>query len=235
MSWIISKSRRLILWKWVVFIAIQFRYSFCARIVNGTVEKVKEMLGDMVAESFECDKELQKAEGYIKLECGFAMIPLLDIELPFYSHYLWVGMMPLWACTSPFKCDCATLTVCVDFLEKTNPTLPNPNMLIEKYILNFVAKPFNITKECIQPIYDQTSSPMYWDSGSKRTGHRLTRHKSLPTLSSSSCFPTSLPCQCTGLERKVTFSPSTTLNVSSSLIHHLFSLVWQRGLNEIRG
>ena len=117
------------------------------------------MLGDIVAESFERAKELQKTEGYIKLERGFATIPLPGIDVPFHSRYLWAGVMPFRACTYPFKYDCATLTVRVDLSKKINPTLLNPDMLIGKYIPNLVAKPFDITKEYIQLIYDQTSSP----------------------------------------------------------------------------
>jgi fatty acid synthase subunit alpha len=62
------------------------------------VEKVKEMLGDIVSECFERAKELQKAEGYIKLERGFATIPLPGIDVPFHSRYLWAGVMPFRAC-----------------------------------------------------------------------------------------------------------------------------------------
>ena len=117
------------------------------------------MLGDIVAESFERAKELQKTEGYIKLERGFATIPLPVIDVPFHSRYLWAGVMPFRACMYSFKYDCATLTVREDLSKKINPTLLNPDMLIGKYIPNLVAKPFNITKEYIQLIYDQTSSP----------------------------------------------------------------------------
>lgn len=68
-----------------------------------TVEKVKEMLGDIVMESFDRAKELQKAEGYIKLERGFATIPLPGIDVPFHSRYLWAGVMPFRACMYHFK------------------------------------------------------------------------------------------------------------------------------------
>jgi fatty acid synthase subunit alpha, fungi type len=51
------------------------------------VEKVKEMLGDIVTECHTRSTEQQKAEGYIKLERGFATIPLpgiLSILVRFY-------------------------------------------------------------------------------------------------------------------------------------------------------
>ena len=120
---------------------------------------MKETLGDIVAKSFKRAKELQMAEGDIKLECGFATIPLPGIDVPFHSCYLWAGVMPFRAYMYSFKYDCATLTVRVDLSKKINPTLLNPDMLIGKYIPNLVAKPFDITKEYIQLIYDQTSSP----------------------------------------------------------------------------
>ena len=42
--------------------------------------------------------EKQKAEGYIVLERGLAMIPLSGIGVPFHSRYLWSGVMPFRAC-----------------------------------------------------------------------------------------------------------------------------------------
>ncbi|KAI5983403.1 hypothetical protein EDD15DRAFT_2390897 [Pisolithus albus] len=108
-----------------------------------TVEKVKEMLGDIVTESFQRAQDLQKSEGYIKLERGFATIPLPGIDVPFHSRYLWAGVMPFRAYLS----------------KKVNPTLLNPDMLVGKYIPNLVAKPFDVSKDYAQLIYDQTSSP----------------------------------------------------------------------------
>ncbi|KAI9463755.1 hypothetical protein HD554DRAFT_2283324 [Boletus coccyginus] len=43
--------------------------------------------------------------------------------------------------------------------KKINSSLLNPDMLVGKYIPNLVTKPFAITKEYAQLIYDQTSSP----------------------------------------------------------------------------
>jgi fatty acid synthase subunit alpha, fungi type len=63
-----------------------------------SVEKVKEMLGDIVKSCFEKAQEQQKAEGYIKLERGFATIPLPGIDVPFHSRYLWAGVLPFHAC-----------------------------------------------------------------------------------------------------------------------------------------
>jgi hypothetical protein len=63
-----------------------------------TVEKVKEMLEEIVKTCFKWAQEQQQAEGYIKLERGFATIPLPGIDVPFHSRYLWAGVMPFRAC-----------------------------------------------------------------------------------------------------------------------------------------
>jgi fatty acid synthase subunit beta len=68
-----------------------------------SVEKVKEMLTEIVQSCFDRAKELQKAEGYIILERGFATIPLPGIDVPFHSRYLWAGVMPFRACEA--SCD----------------------------------------------------------------------------------------------------------------------------------
>lgn len=63
-----------------------------------TVDQVKEMLGEIIDSCFKSAQDLQKAEGYIKLERGFATIPLPGIDVPFHSRYLWAGVMPFRAC-----------------------------------------------------------------------------------------------------------------------------------------
>jgi fatty acid synthase subunit alpha, fungi type len=47
-----------------------------------------------------------------------------------------------------------------DLSKKINPAHINPDTLIGKYIPNLIAKPFEITKDYAQIIYDQTSSPI---------------------------------------------------------------------------
>ncbi|KAF4614083.1 hypothetical protein D9613_007929 [Agrocybe pediades] len=108
-----------------------------------TVDKVKEMLGEIVKSCYEKAQEQQKAEGYIKLERGFATIPLPGIDVPFHSRYLWAGVLPFRAYLS----------------KKINPAHLNPDMLVGKYIPNLIAKPFQVSREYAQIIYDQTSSP----------------------------------------------------------------------------
>ncbi|KAI0649410.1 fatty acid synthase [Trametes meyenii] len=108
-----------------------------------TVDQVKEMLGEIVTSSYDKAKEQQAREGYIKLERGFATIPLPGIDVPFHSRYLWAGVMPFRAYLS----------------KKINPAHLNPDTLVGKYVPNLVAKPFEVTKEYAQLIYDQTLSP----------------------------------------------------------------------------
>ena len=53
---------------------------------------------------------------------------------------------------SSYKCS-------LDLGKKINPLHLNPDMLMGRYIPNLIAKPFDVTKEYAQIIYDQTSSP----------------------------------------------------------------------------
>lgn len=56
------------------------------------------MLAEIITSCFDKAKEKQKVEGHIKLERGFATIPLPGIDVPFHSRYLWAGVMPFRAC-----------------------------------------------------------------------------------------------------------------------------------------
>ncbi|EIN09976.1 fatty acid synthase [Punctularia strigosozonata HHB-11173 SS5] len=108
-----------------------------------SIEKVKEMLAEIIDSCYQRSQELQKAEGYITLERGLATIPLPGIDVPFHSRYLWAGVMPFRAYLS----------------KKINAAHLNPDMLIGKYVPNLIAKPFEVSREYAQIIYDQTSSP----------------------------------------------------------------------------
>ena len=70
-----------------------------------SVERVKEMLVDIIKLCFEKAQEQQKAKGYIKLERGFATIPLPGIDIPFHSWYLWAGVLSFCACMLMFSLD----------------------------------------------------------------------------------------------------------------------------------
>lgn len=58
------------------------------------------MLTDIVKSCHQRALDQQKLEGHLKLERGFATIPLPGIDVPFHSRYLWAGVMPFRACTS---------------------------------------------------------------------------------------------------------------------------------------
>jgi fatty acid synthase subunit beta len=46
-----------------------------------------------------------------------------------------------------------------DLSKKINSAHLNPDLLVEKYIPNLIAEPFQVAKEYAQVIHDQTSSP----------------------------------------------------------------------------
>ena len=56
------------------------------------------MLEGIIDESFKAATQQQADEGFIKLERGFATIPLPGLDVPFHSRYLWAGVMPFRAC-----------------------------------------------------------------------------------------------------------------------------------------
>jgi fatty acid synthase subunit alpha len=71
----------------------------CQLTETFTLEKVKEMLREIVGSCFERAQEQEKIDdGHIKLERGFATIPLPGIDVPFHSRYLWAGVMPFRTC-----------------------------------------------------------------------------------------------------------------------------------------
>jgi hypothetical protein len=79
-----------------------FKEPFTQLTETFTVEKVKEMLTDIVKSCHQRALDQQKAEGHLKLDRGFATIPLPGIDVPFHSRYLWAGVMPFRACA--FEC-----------------------------------------------------------------------------------------------------------------------------------
>jgi fatty acid synthase subunit alpha, fungi type len=124
-----------------------------------TIEKVKEMLREIVESCSERAKELQSATGRISLERGFAMIPLPCIDVPFHSRYLWAGIMPFHVCgLIPLPALSLKLILILDHSKKIKATHLNPDMLIGRYIPNLIAWPFEVSRAYAQQIYDQTSS-----------------------------------------------------------------------------
>ncbi|SCU77616.1 LAMI_0A01750g1_1 [Lachancea mirantina] len=116
-----------------------------------SLEEVEAHLNEIIAEV--AQKSIAKPQP-IDLERGFACIPLRGISVPFHSSYLRNGV-------KPFK----------NFLKK-NIVKENvkADRLIGKYIPNLTAKPFEITKEYFQDVYNLTGSEKIkevldnWDS-----------------------------------------------------------------------
>lgn len=104
-----------------------------------SIEKVKEHLYEIVDEV--AAKSLAKPQP-IDLERGFAVIPLKGISVPFHSSYLMSGVKPF----QRFLC------------KKIPKSSVKPQDLIGKYIPNLTAKPFELTKEYFQSVYDLTKS-----------------------------------------------------------------------------
>lgn len=103
------------------------------------LDDVEAHLIEIVAEVSK--KSIAKSQP-IDLERGFACIPLHGISVPFHSSYLRNGV-------KPFK----------NFLKK-NIVKENvkAERLVGKYIPNLTARPFEITKEYFQDVYNLTGS-----------------------------------------------------------------------------
>lgn len=111
---------------------------------------LKEIIDEVSAQS------LAKPQP-IDLQRGFAVIPLKGISVPFHSSYLMSGVKPF----QRFLC------------KKIPKSSVKPNDLINKYIPNLTAKPFEITKEYFEEVYQLTKSEKLksiienWDSYEK--------------------------------------------------------------------
>lgn len=104
-----------------------------------SLDEVKAHLSEIIQEC--AAKSVAKPQP-IALERGFAVIPLPGISVPFHSSYLRSGV-------KPFK----------TFLAKRVPrNAVKPAALVSKYIPNLTAKPFEVTKEYFQEVYDLTKS-----------------------------------------------------------------------------
>ncbi|KAK9464500.1 acyl transferase domain-containing protein [Lipomyces arxii] len=104
-----------------------------------SIENVKAELSEIVAE---IAKKSEAKPQPIDLERGFATIPLKGISVPFHSSYLRSGVKPF----NRF------------LIKKLPQQAVKPANLIGKYIPNLTAKPFQISKEYFQEVYDLTGS-----------------------------------------------------------------------------
>ncbi|RLV90824.1 Fatty acid synthase subunit beta [Spathaspora sp. JA1] len=104
-----------------------------------SLEEVKSHLKEIIDE---CAKKSLAKDQPIDLERGFAVIPLKGISVPFHSSYLRSGVKPF----QRFLC------------KKIPKSSVKPNDLIGKYIPNLTAKPFELTKEYFQDVFELTGS-----------------------------------------------------------------------------
>lgn len=103
-------------------------------------------LEDVSEHLFEIIKEVSAQSSAkpqpIDLQKGFAVIPLKGISVPFHSSYLMSGVKPF----QRFLC------------RKIPKSSVKPHDLINKYIPNLTAKPFEITKSYFEEVYQLTKS-----------------------------------------------------------------------------
>ncbi|ETW83518.1 hypothetical protein HETIRDRAFT_449233 [Heterobasidion irregulare TC 32-1] len=106
-----------------------------------SIEKVKEMLTEIVENCFKRPESQRKPEGHIKLECGFATIPLLRIDVLCHSRYLWVGVMPVRTCEHPAQSiSIFVINALPGLSKKINTAHMNADMLEGKYSPNHVGQ-----------------------------------------------------------------------------------------------
>ena len=122
-----------------------------------SLEDVKAHLVEIIGE---CQKKTEAKPQPVDLERGFAVIPLKGIDVPFHSTFLRSGVKPFRSF----------------LLKKINKTSIDPQKLVGKYIPNVTAKPFQITKEYFEEVYQLTNSPRIakvledWDKYENATG-----------------------------------------------------------------
>lgn len=131
---------------------------------------------------------VRRSEGYIKLERGFANIPLPGIDVPFHARYLWAGIMPFRAYLS----------------KKINAAQLNPDMLVGRYIPTWLPSRSR-SPEYAQLIYDQTSSlrldkvlkkreqESWASSGQRQKKARIRLSRHLSKYTKPAMIPNSLP------------------------------------------
>lgn len=104
-----------------------------------SLDEVREHLKEIISE---VSAQSEAKEQPIDLQRGFAVIPLKGISVPFHSSYLMSGVKPF----QRFLC------------KKIPKSSVKPQDLIDKYIPNLTAKPFKITKEYFEEVYELTKS-----------------------------------------------------------------------------
>ncbi|KAJ3096841.1 3-oxoacyl-[acyl-carrier-protein] synthase [Phlyctochytrium planicorne] len=110
-----------------------------------TIAEIEELLDGIVDEALVVSRGRKEAAGGVLIpERGIATIPLMGIDVPFHSSFLLNGV-------GPFR----------EILrKKLQAKFLNVNLLVGKYIPNLTAKPFSLSKEYVEEVYNQTNSVM---------------------------------------------------------------------------
>ncbi|KDN47732.1 hypothetical protein K437DRAFT_273590 [Tilletiaria anomala UBC 951] len=186
-----------------------------------SIEEVKEKLEMIVTEIYSNAQEEAK-KGPIQLQRGFATIPLPGIDVPFHSQYLTGGVAPFRSYLS----------------KRINMEGMSPNLLINRYIPNLIAKPFELSKSYAEIIFNQTDSPRLdrvlknWDRdgwGTPEREQRLTTTLVVELLAYQFASPVQwirtqelLFGEPYNFERFVEFGPSPTLVGMAQRTHKAF-------------
>ena len=180
------------------------------------------MLVDIIKSCFEKAQEQQKAEGYIKLECGFATIPLPGIDVPFKSWYLWAGALSFHVCMLTFFHDDFSFKLIFLF-----QTFPRKSILVILTQIHLSENIFLISLQShsTSPTSTLRSSTIrlprqswtrFSRNGNRRNGLVLKTAKSLPILSSLNSLPISSLRLSVGSRLRISYSLPSISSVSLS-------------------
>jgi hypothetical protein len=183
---------------------------------------MKEMLGDIVKSCFEKAQEQQKAEGYIKLERGFATIPLTGIDVPFHSRYLWAGVLPFCACMLTFSYNEFTFELI--FLFQIYPR-KSILVILTQICLWVNIFPISLRSHSTSPASTLRSATIrrprrswtrFLRSGNRRNGLMPKTAKNLPILSLSNSLPINSLRLSVGSRPRISYSLPSILSISLS-------------------
>ncbi|KAJ3130628.1 3-oxoacyl-[acyl-carrier-protein] synthase, partial [Physocladia obscura] len=116
--------------------------NFIDLVKTKTISEIEAVLDGICDEGIAAANAQKKVSGILVPERGVATIPLPGIDVPFHSSFLLNGV-------TPFR----------EILKKSfDPTKLNVSLLIGKYIPNLTARPFELSKEYFEGVYNQTKS-----------------------------------------------------------------------------
>ncbi|EEB08935.2 fatty acid synthase beta subunit Fas1 [Schizosaccharomyces japonicus yFS275] len=123
------------------FLKVQ-KIDFQKLVETLSMEQLKAELSEIVSKCHEKTlEELKKNNGIIELQRGYATIPL-KIDVPFHSTFLRGGVRMFREY----------------LMKRITPHQVNISKLRHKFIPNLTARPFDVTKEYFQEVYELTGS-----------------------------------------------------------------------------